>query len=170
MSRRSRQVGSDVGVDAVLEAGMDVNNDLLWLLKRAFHHGLHTLNDAMGNHGVTTAQLGLMRLLAEQPGLSGADLARRLLVTPQGAQLAVSALERRGFVERKPDPNHGRILRAHLTDEGRRVATACLNEAVAAHQALFQVFDDQEQDTLRRLLLRFLDWSMDDLDGDEPAV
>lgn len=148
---------TDAGIDAVLEEGMDVNTDLLWLLKRAFHQGLHTLNEAMGNHGVTTAQLGLMRLLAEQPGLSGAELARHLLVTPQGAQLAVSALERRGLVERKPDPNHGRILRAYLTQTGRDVAKACLAEAVAAHRALFGVFDDDEQETLRRLLRKFLD-------------
>lgn len=141
---------------------MDVNNDLLWLLKRAFHHGLHTLNEAMGNYEVTTAQLGLMRLLAEQPGLSGADLARHLLVTPQGAQLAVSALERRGFVERKADPSHGRILRAYLTQTGRDVAKACLADAVTAHQKLFGVFDDDEQEILRNLLQRFLDHAPSD--------
>ena len=153
---------TDTRIDAVLEDGMDVNNDLLWLLKRAFHHGLHTLNEAMGNYEVTTAQLGLMRLLAEQPGLSGADLARHLLVTPQGAQLAVSALERRGFVERKADPSHGRILRAYLTQTGRDVAKACLADAVTAHQKLFGVFDDDEQETLRRLLQRFLDHAPSD--------
>ena len=156
MSKRSRTVEPDVGVDAVLEVGMDVNTDLMWLLKRAFHLGLHTLNDATSNYGVTTAQLGLMRLLAAHPGLSGADVARRLLVTPQGAQLAVAALERGGLVERKPDPNHGRIQRAYLTKEGRRVATACLTDAVAAHRALFGVLDPEEQSTLRDLLLRLV--------------
>ena len=57
---------------------MNVNGDLLWLLKRAFHHGLYTLNEAIGKHGVATTPLGLMRLLAENPGSSGAELARRL--------------------------------------------------------------------------------------------
>ena len=148
---------------------MDVNNDLLWLLKRAFYLGLHTLNDAMRDHRVTTAQLGLMRLLAEHPGLSGADLARRLLVTPQGAQLAVAALERSGFVERKPDPNHGRILRAYLSQEGRRVATACLADAVAAHQQLFDVLDPEEQRTLRNLLLRLVTQAPNGVDDDRPV-
>jgi DNA-binding MarR family transcriptional regulator len=168
MSRRSRTVQPDIGVDAVLEAGMDVNNDLMWLLKRAFHLGLHTLNDATSNYGVTTAQLGLMRLLAANPGLSGADVARRLLVTPQGAQLAVAALERSGLVERKPDPNHGRIQRAYLTEEGRRVATACLADAVAAHRAFFGILNAYEQDKLRSLLLRLVEQGRDDLgDGQD---
>jgi DNA-binding MarR family transcriptional regulator len=162
MSKRSRTIEPDIGVDAVLEAGMDVNTDLMWLLKRAFHLGLHKLNDATSNYGVTTAQLGLMRLLAAHPGLSGADVARRLLVTPQGAQLAVAALERNGLVERKPDPNHGRIQRACLTEEGRRVATACLADAVAAHRALFGVLDSDEQNTLRSLLLRLVNQNEQD--------
>lgn len=154
MSKRGRTVEPEVGVDAVLDTGMDVNTDLMWLLKRAFHLGLHTLNEATSNYGVTTAQLGLMRLLAANPGLSGADVARRLLVTPQGAQLAVAALERSGLVERKADPNHGRIQRAYLTDEGRRVASACLADAVAAHRDFFGVLDADEQRLLRDLLLR----------------
>ena len=145
---------------------MDVNNDLMWLLKRAFHLGLHTLNDATSNYGVTTAQLGLMRLLAAHPGLSGADVARRLLVTPQGAQLALAALERSGLVERKPDTNHGRIQRAYLTEEGRRVASACLADAVAAHRALFGVLDADEQNALRGLLLRLVDQAQDELGHD----
>jgi len=142
---------------------MDVNNDLMWLLKRAFHLGLHTLNDATSNYGVATAQLGLMRLLAANPGLSAADVARRLLVTPQGAQLAVAALERGGLVERKPDPNHGRIQRAYLTEEGRRVATACLADAVAAHRGFFGILNADEQDKLRSLLLRLVEQGQDDL-------
>ena len=87
-----------------------------------------------------------------------------MLVTPQGAQLALAALERNGLVERRPDPNHGRIQRAYLTAQGRRVASACLADAVAAHRALFGVFDADEQDTLRSLLLRLVEQAHDALD------
>ena len=78
------------------------------------------VNDAISGHGVSTAQIGVLRQLANEPGLSGAELARRLLISPQGVQLALTALERRGLVERKQDPQHGRILQAYLTDEGRK--------------------------------------------------
>ena len=99
---------------------MELTENILWLLKQAFYFSLTTVNDAISMHGVSTAQIGVLRQLANEPGLSGAELARRLLISPQGVQLALTALERRGLVERKQDPQHKRILQAYLTDRGPR--------------------------------------------------
>ncbi|MDT5076678.1 MAG: hypothetical protein QOJ80_1315 [Mycobacterium sp.] len=136
---------------------MELTDNLLWLLKQSFYFSLNSVNDAIAGHGVTTAQLGLLRQLANEPGLSGAELARRLLISPQGVQLALTALERRGLVERKQDPQHGRILQAYLTDEGRAVVTAVFNDAVEAHQKVFGVLSVEEQLTLRTLLSRVVE-------------
>jgi DNA-binding MarR family transcriptional regulator len=136
---------------------MELTDNLLWLLKQSFYFSLNSVNDAIATHGVTTAQLGLLRQLANEPGLSGAELARRLLISPQGVQLALTALEKRGLVERKQDPQHGRILQAYLTDEGRAVVTAVFNDAVEAHQKVFGVLSVEEQLTLRTLLSRVVE-------------
>lgn len=136
---------------------MDLTRNTLWLLKQAFYYSLTTVNEAISDHGVSTAQIGLLRQLSGEPGLSGAELARRLLITPQGVQLALSALEGRGLVERKPDPHHGRILRAYLTDEGRAVTSAVVTDAITAHDQVFGVLSPQEQDTLRTLLARVVE-------------
>jgi DNA-binding MarR family transcriptional regulator len=136
---------------------MELTDNLLWLLKQSFYFSLNSVNDAIAAHGVTTAQLGLLRQLANEPGLSGAELARRLLISPQGVQLALTALERRGLVERKQDPQHGRILQAYLTDEGRAVVTAVFNDAVEAHQKVFGVLSVEEQLLLRTLLSRVVE-------------
>ncbi|BBZ24536.1 MarR family winged helix-turn-helix transcriptional regulator [Mycolicibacter hiberniae] len=136
---------------------MDLTSNILWLLKQAFYYSLTTVNEAISEHGVSTAQIGLLRQLAGEPGLSGAELARRLLITPQGVQLALSALERRGLVERKQDPHHGRILRGYLTDEGRAVTSAVVADAVAAHDQVFGVLTADEQETLRTLLSRVVE-------------
>ncbi|OBG28793.1 MarR family winged helix-turn-helix transcriptional regulator [Mycobacterium sp. 852002-51057_SCH5723018] len=136
---------------------MELSDKILWLLKQAFHFSLTTVNEAISGHGVTTAQIGLMRQLANEPGLSGAELARRLLITPQGAQLALTALERRGLVERKQDPQHGRIMQAYLTDEGRAVTSAVLADALAAHESVFGVLSSDEQQLLHDLLARVVE-------------
>lgn len=130
--------------------------NLLWLLKQAFHYSGHTVNEAMSKHGVTSAQTGLLRQLADEPGLSGAELGRRLLISPQGAQLALATLEKNGLIERKPDPEHGRIQRAYLTDKGRRTVTAANADAVAAHDELFSVLTAEERKTLADLLIRIV--------------
>jgi DNA-binding MarR family transcriptional regulator len=139
------------------EKSMELSDKILWLLKQAFHFSLTTVNEAISDHGVTTAQIGLMRQLANEPGLSGAELARRLLITPQGAQLALTALERRGLVERKQDPQHGRIMQAYLTDEGRAVTKAVLADAIAAHESVFGVLSADEQQLLHDLLARVVE-------------
>jgi DNA-binding MarR family transcriptional regulator len=136
---------------------MELSDKILWLLKQAFHFSLTTVNEAISGHGVTTAQIGLMRQLANEPGLSGAELARRLLITPQGAQLALTALERRGLVERKQDPQHGRIMQAYLTDKGRAITTAVLADAIAAHERVFGVLTADEQRLLHDLLARVVE-------------
>lgn len=135
---------------------MELTN-ILWALKQAFYFSLKTVNDAISGHGVTTAQIGLMRQLANEPGLSGAELARRLLITPQGVQLALSALEKRGLVERKQDPQHGRIMQAYLTDKGRAVTSAVFAEALAAHERVFGVLTADEQQILHDLLSRVVE-------------
>jgi DNA-binding MarR family transcriptional regulator len=136
---------------------MELTENLLWLLKQAFYFSLTSVNDAISSHGVSTAQIGVLRQLSNEPGLSGAELARRLLISPQGVQLALTSLERRGLVERKQDPQHKRILQAYLTGEGRNVVATVLGDAVAAHEEVFGVLNAQEQETLRELLSRVVE-------------
>lgn len=136
---------------------MDLNENTLWWLKQAFYFSLTEVNESVKEHGVTTAQIGVLRQLTNQPGLSGAELARRLLITPQGVQIALTALEKRGLVERKQDPQHGRILQVFLTDEGRAVASAVVADAVAAHERVFGVLSDDEQEQLKTLLRRVIE-------------
>ncbi|WP_099038723.1 MarR family winged helix-turn-helix transcriptional regulator [Mycobacterium neglectum] len=136
---------------------MELADNLLWHLKQAWYFSLTAVNDAVSQHGVSTAQIGILRQLANEPGLSGAQLARRLLITPQGVQLALKELERRGLVERKQDPQHARILQAYLTGRGRKVASAVVSDAIAAHEAVFGVLTSEEQQTLRDLLARVVE-------------
>ena len=136
---------------------MELTENILWLLKQAFYFSLTTINDAISEHGVSTAQMGVLRQLSNEPGLSGAELARRLLISPQGVQLALTALEGRGLIERKPDPQHKRILQAYLTDQGRKVVTKVVNDAITAHEQVFGVLTADEQATLRELLGRVVE-------------
>lgn len=136
---------------------MDTTDHIMWLLKQAAHSTRQAVNSAIRSHGVTTEQLGVLKRLADTPGLSGADLARRLLITPQAVQLALATLERRGLIERKPDANHGRILRSYLTEEGLQVSTDCHAEALTCEEKLLDVFDAAEQEMLREFLRRLVE-------------
>jgi DNA-binding MarR family transcriptional regulator len=59
-----------------------------------------------------------------EPGLTGAELARRLNVTPQAVASLVARLESRGLLERHEHPRHRHVLELRLTDSGREVLSA----------------------------------------------
>ena len=136
---------------------MEQNDNILSLLKQTWYYALTTVNDAVSDHGGSPAQIGMLRQLANEPGLSGSELARRLLISPQGAQLALKELERRDLVERRQDPEHGRILQAYLTTRGSRVAEAVVGDAIDAHHKVFGVLSAEEQATLCELLSRVIE-------------
>jgi DNA-binding MarR family transcriptional regulator len=136
---------------------MDTSDNVLWLITQAHHHVRRLVNDAVRDQGVTGAQVAMLNRLAAQPGLSGAELARLSLISPQASHLALETLERKGLVERRRDPHHGRIVRSYLTEEGRRLAEQSITAAVEGGTELLCVLDAEERETLRRLLQRLLE-------------
>lgn len=90
-----------------------------YAMKRAQHALRTRMDEALRGVGLTTAQYAALSALDEAPGLSGAELARRGFVTPQTMNGVVANLEAAGFLTRRQDPAHGRVLRGYLTEAGR---------------------------------------------------
>ena len=70
---------------------------------------------------LTPVQNTAMHLISATPGSSSAELARHTHVTPQTMHKLVADLEQRGLLTLHPRAGHGRILDAHLTNQGRQV-------------------------------------------------
>ena len=98
-----------------------VEGHIGFLLVQARHALTAAMDAALRPHDLTHPQYGVLSVLARDPGLSGADLARATNITPQAANEVLATLERKHLIERRPHPTHGRILQATLTDEGQRV-------------------------------------------------
>ena len=75
-------------------------------------------------YDLTTPQYAVLSAVAGSPGVSNADLAKAAFVTPQTMQAIIATLEKRGLLERSPDPDHGRRLMAQLTENGRKALDA----------------------------------------------
>jgi len=94
-------------------------------LKRVQHSLRLAMDEALRGAGVTTPQYAAMSVLAEEPGLSNARLARRSFVTPQTMNQILTRLEASGLAERRGHPEHGRVLQTFLTREGERLLEEC---------------------------------------------
>ncbi|MCU7726245.1 MarR family transcriptional regulator [Actinoplanes sp. KI2] len=88
--------------------------------------------EALVQHDLSVAQFASLLMLEEVPGLSVADVARKVSTARQSANEMLGGLERAGLVERRPHPSDRRTQQIFLTDAGRQR----LAEAVPTVQAV----------------------------------
>ena len=103
---------------------------------------------------ITPPQFSALTMIAAYPPLSGADLARLALLTPQTVNVIVRNLIRRGAVRTTPDPVHGRILRLEITPKGRRLLAKCKAAAAKVETRLTAGLSRRAEKTMRAWLAR----------------
>jgi DNA-binding MarR family transcriptional regulator len=110
------------------------------------------LDEAVAAHGITTTEYVTLSVLRDRDGLSSAQLARWAFVTPQAMNLVIGALERRGLIRRRPDPNHGRVLRASVTPTGLRILERCDRDMDAIEADMLADLPPETVDIVREAL------------------
>ena len=123
-----------------------------YLLRQAQAAARLTLERALADLGVTPPQFVVLTMLKAYPGLSGADLARVALVTPQTVGLIIRNLERDRAIRKTPHPVHGRVLQWTLTRHGLHVLEKCRRQAMTLERRLAAGFSTKAQATVRRWL------------------
>jgi len=124
---------------------------LLLLADQEFVRELHEYTATQGytDHGRSDGFV--LRTLSDGPKtISG--LAERLEGTKQGASQIVDDMERRGYVERRPDPTDARARLLHLTDHGRATLAAARRFHQLYERRLRNRLGDEAVDTLREVL------------------
>jgi DNA-binding MarR family transcriptional regulator len=112
------------------------------------------LERAFADLDVTLPQFSVLTMVHAYPGVSGAELARLTLLTPQTINLIVKNLERDGLIVKTPDDVHGRIIHIEITDKGRQLRQKCRTRADQMEKLLEENLSDAEQRTIRRWLVR----------------
>ncbi len=96
-------------------------------LERALRHQFRTALEPLG---LTLSQYTALSVFCSSGRLSNAKLAERTMVSPQAANELIKGMEKNGWIVRKPDPNHGRIIQISLTKEGKQLLARC-NKVIA---------------------------------------
>jgi MarR family transcriptional regulator, transcriptional regulator for hemolysin len=90
-----------------------------FLLKRLMHQFRHQVDERLRrNSDISFAHLVTLDQMQQEPGIAGARLARRLLVTAQTMTGLLRRMEREGAIERRPDPHNRRADRWYLLPAG----------------------------------------------------
>jgi len=118
-------------------------------IKRAEQELIAIKNAVLRPVGLNVPQYTVLLVLAEEPGLSGAALARRCLVTPQTMSTVLNTLAIKGLVSRQNHPVHTHIQEARLTRKGRTVLTKADEAAVEVERELAKELTAEELVLLR---------------------
>ena len=125
---------------------------IVYLLRQAQAATRLTLERALDDLGVTPPQFAVLTMLRAYPGLSGADLARVALLTPQTVGVIIRNLERDGAIRKTPHPVHGRVLQWTLTRRGGILLDKSRRRAGALERRLVAGVGVRGEVTIRRWL------------------
>jgi DNA-binding MarR family transcriptional regulator len=131
----------------------------LGFLLRSLQHTLRQrFDEALRKHGVelSFAQFAALFNLHGDPGVTGARLARRAMVSAQTMNSALHALERDGYIERRPHPFSRRADSWSLTDAGVAELSRARQVGAAIFAQMLSDFEAHEvaafEDYLRRCI------------------
>jgi DNA-binding MarR family transcriptional regulator len=136
-----------------------------FLVRHAWLSLRSVVADALVQHELSVAQFASLMMLDETPGLSVADVARKVSTARQSANEMLGGLERAGLVERRPHPNDRRSQQIFLTDAGRNRLAASMPTVKAVERRLAEGFSAQELAVVNTWLQRMADAADSATDG-----
>ena len=99
----------------------------------------------------------VLMILREEPGLSGAQLARRNSVTAQTMNGLLQPLEANGLIERRADPENARVLKCYLKPKGVGMLQQGMHEAGAVFNLMLGTLTERERTDFRGILRRCIE-------------
>jgi DNA-binding MarR family transcriptional regulator len=150
MSRKLQTKKSD-------RSGLGEPENHVGFLLKTLHLGLRqALEMELREHQIplSFAQVGAMFNLSLEPGLPGAQLARRASVSAQTMNTTLRRLESNGFITRRPHPESRRADSWFLTDDGEAMLEQARTIGDTVFARVLSVFSPSEAEEFKRSLRR----------------
>ncbi|MDQ2750873.1 MAG: MarR family transcriptional regulator [Actinomycetota bacterium] len=107
---------------------------------------------ALAPWDITPSHARALGVLTRHGDVRLSELSEHLRIAARTATEVVDALEERGFVQRRADPEDRRATRVSLTNEGRRVSDAIRATRAAEAQRFFGALSPADRAHLSRIL------------------
>ena len=125
-----------------------------WILSSAATRSHQALHQKLTEAGVNGYEYRCIAALADRGELSQVALGSAAALDPRDVTVTVRALEARGLVTRKADPEHGRRMLVSLTDEGRKAEVRLSRVIADVQDKVFERLSSEERSMLLELLGR----------------
>jgi DNA-binding MarR family transcriptional regulator len=128
-----------------------------FLLAQLGAHAASQFAERLGVLELSPSDAGILRLLRMAAGLSQQELASKLQIHPSRLVAILDNLEKRGFVERRANPDDRRLYSLYLTKDGE-VVLEKIGKVAREHQdALLSALSAEQRDELADLLHKIAD-------------
>ena len=109
--------------DQFADGGVVVENAIGFWVHRVYQATRNEMFRTFREHGeeVTPEQWAVLIRLWERDGVTQAELSEATFRDAPTMSRIVGGMEGRGLLERRPDPDDGRVRRVYLTREARRL-------------------------------------------------
>lgn len=138
---------SSPGSDAPSFFGNDTLNDLLWQVTA---HALLMADAALAGTPLTHASSSMLIGVSREPGMTVADISRRIAKTPQTISSVVARLEKLGLIERRLGT--GRGVGLYVTDAGQKMAQLAATREEKLNAQLCSLLGKERSTALTELL------------------
>ncbi|WP_079478697.1 MarR family winged helix-turn-helix transcriptional regulator [Halobacillus salinus] len=105
---------------------------------------------------INAKQFGVLQYVEKNPGSSQIDVSKSLLVDRTTMVSHVDFLESIGLIKRERNPNDRRSFVLSVTTDGEQVLQRGRDYLQESESNVLAELNEQEQDTLKNLLLRIL--------------
>jgi len=120
------------------------------LVTDAYRSSRAQIDRVLGRFDLSAMQYGLLMRVAQDPDISGAELARQVRVSAQAVQNQLALLEQRSLIRRTRD--HGKKIKVRITPAGRQKLANAQPLVDAVQVRLVEPFDPKDRQLLRELL------------------
>ena len=130
-----------------------------YLFKRLQHSMRQAFDEALRIRGVglSFAHVVTLFCISHEPGISGAQIAKRTMVTAQTVNTILHRLEKEGSVERLPHPENRRVDCWYITDAGRTLMRQARAAGEPVWACMLAPLSEAEVVQLRGLLKRCIE-------------
>jgi len=128
--------------------------EAFWAVARRLRH---LTRETLSPWEVTPSQSRALNVLIQHDGLRLSELAEHLRIAPRSATEVVDDLQRRGLVERRPDPADRRATLVAVTGAGAETGRAISSARQAEAERFFGSLSAQDRADLGRILQRLRD-------------
>jgi len=125
----------------------------------------------LADTGLGGGQTSYLITLYHHPGISQEELAKHLNVNKSSVTRQLSALEEKGYIIRKPNPDDRRSMLVYPTEKALALQERMRQVLQGWREYLTADFTEEEKENLSRLMLRIADRAEDYMKGgDAPCA